>query len=106
MLAVEVFQRRNIALLSSLSKLSYKTLQLGVLFLAAGIIFGSIYMLWMVQRVFWNPMTNDENKKLKDISPRELLAVAPLLLFIVWIGIHPSTFLSPIEAAVGLVLGY
>ncbi len=44
MLVVElVFQRQRIDLLTSLSKLLYKTLQVGVLFLAAGIIFGAIW---------------------------------------------------------------
>jgi ABC-type transport system involved in cytochrome c biogenesis permease subunit len=44
MLTVElVFQRQRIDLLTSLSKLLYKTLQVGVLFLAAGIIFGAIW---------------------------------------------------------------
>ncbi len=44
MLLVElVFQRQRVDLLTSLSKLLYKTLQVGVLFLAAGIIFGAIW---------------------------------------------------------------
>jgi len=44
MLMVElVFQKQRIDLLTSLSKLLYKTLQVGVLFLAAGIIFGAIW---------------------------------------------------------------
>jgi cytochrome c-type biogenesis protein CcsB len=44
MLMVElVFQRQRVDLLTSLSKLLYKTLQVGVLFLAAGIIFGAIW---------------------------------------------------------------
>ncbi len=28
----------------------------------------------------------------------------PLLVLIVWIGVHPMTFLSPMEAAVRLLL--
>ena len=42
-LFVAVFQRQNILLASSLSKILYRTLQVGVLFLAAGIIFGAIW---------------------------------------------------------------
>jgi NADH-quinone oxidoreductase subunit M len=71
---------------------------------ALGIVFGAVYMLWMVQRVFWNPLVHDENRTLKDITPREILAVAPLIIFIVWIGVHPTTFLEPMEAAVGHLL--
>jgi len=44
MLMVElVFQKQRIDLLTSLSKLLYKTLQVGILFLAAGIIFGAVW---------------------------------------------------------------
>ena len=42
---------------------------------------------------------------LTDINARELLAVAPLLVLIVWIGVHPTTFLSPMEAAVRVAAG-
>jgi cytochrome c-type biogenesis protein CcsB len=44
MLLVElVFQRQQVGVLTSLSKLLYKTLQVGILFLAAGIIFGAVW---------------------------------------------------------------
>ena len=70
-----------------------------------GIIFGAVYMLWMVQRVFWNPLVHDANRELEDMNVRELLSVLPLLVFIVWIGVHPTTFLAPMEAAVIHLLG-
>jgi len=70
-----------------------------------GIILGAVYMLWMFQRVFWNPLVHEENRSLSDMNPRELLAVLPLLVLIIWIGIHPTTFLSPVEAAVRALLG-
>ena len=71
---------------------------------ALGIIFGAVYMLWMVQRVFWNPLVHEENRSLADMNLREVAAVLPLMVFIVWIGVHPTTFLSPMEAAVRLLL--
>ncbi|MCK5375783.1 MAG: NADH-quinone oxidoreductase subunit M, partial [Acidobacteria bacterium] len=75
-----------------------------VVFAGLGIILGAVYMLWMVQRVFWNPLVHEENRSLTDLNLREILAVTPLLVFIVWIGVHPNTFLSPMEAAVRLIL--
>jgi NADH-quinone oxidoreductase subunit M len=83
---------------------SWQAHPVAVIFAGLGIIFGAVYMLWMVQRVFWNPLIHDENRSLKDMNLREILAVSPLLLFIVWIGVHPNTFLSPMEAAVRLLL--
>jgi NADH-quinone oxidoreductase subunit M len=43
-------------------------------------------------------------QSLPDIDFREIMVVAPLLVFIFWIGIHPNDFLSPMEAAVRLLL--
>jgi len=69
-----------------------------------GMVLGAVYMLWMVQRVFWGPLDNPAMRSMPDINLREILVVAPLLVFISWIGIHPNTFLSPMEAAVRLLL--
>ncbi len=84
---------------------SWSSQPVAVVVATLGIIFGAVYMLWMVERVFWNPLRHEENRDLKDISARELLAVSPLLVLIVWIGVHPTTFLSPMEASVRLLLG-
>ncbi len=65
---------------------------------ASGVIFAAVYMLWMFQRVMFGEVTNPKNKNLPDLSSREIFIFAPLLLFIVWIGVHPSTFLNKIEA--------
>jgi len=84
---------------------SWKVFPVAVVFAGLGIIVGAVYMLWMFQRVFWNPLVHDENRTLTDVNLRELLALAPLVALIVWIGVHPTTFLSPMEAAVRSLLG-
>jgi NADH-quinone oxidoreductase subunit M len=84
---------------------SWSVFPVAVVFAGLGIIVGAVYMLWMFQRVFWNPLVHDENRTLTDVNARELLALAPLLVLIVWIGVHPTTFLSPMEAAVRSLLG-
>jgi NADH-quinone oxidoreductase subunit M len=83
---------------------AWQSYPLAVALAGLGIILGAVYMLWMVQRVFWGPLDNPRNEGLSDISLRELMVVAPLLVFIVWIGIYPNTFLNPMEAAVRLLL--
>jgi len=65
---------------------------------ATGVIFAACYMLWMFQRVMFGVVTNDKNKNLKDLSTREILIFVPLLVFIVWIGVYPSTFLDKTKA--------
>ncbi|MDQ1238708.1 MAG: NADH-quinone oxidoreductase subunit, partial [Thermodesulfobacteriota bacterium] len=32
-------------------------------------------------------------------SPREVLVLTPILVFVVWIGVYPNTFLRPMEPA-------
>jgi NADH-quinone oxidoreductase subunit M len=65
---------------------------------ATGVIFAACYMLWMFQRVMFGKVTNEKNLHLKDLSWREIGYFAPLLLFIVWIGVYPNTFLKKTEA--------
>jgi NADH-quinone oxidoreductase subunit M len=75
-----------------------------VVFAGLGIILGAVYMLWMVQRVFWGPIHIRANEAISDINLREVLVVAPLVVLVVWIGVHPNTFLEPMEASVRLLL--
>jgi NADH-quinone oxidoreductase subunit M len=65
---------------------------------ATGVILAACYMLWMFQRVMFGECTKPENQALRDLSTREIAIFVPLLLFIVWIGVYPSTFLSKTEA--------
>jgi NADH-quinone oxidoreductase subunit M len=66
---------------------------------ATGVIFAACYMLWMFQRVIFGQVTNEKNKDLKDLSWREIAIFAPLILFIIWIGVYPSTFLDKTKAS-------
>lgn len=71
---------------------------------ASGVIFAAVYLLWMYQRVFFGEVTNDANKKLKDLTGSEFAILSILLIFIVWIGVYPNTFLSLTENSVQMVL--
>jgi len=79
--------------------------RLATVLAATGIVIGAVYMLSMVQRVFWNPLAHEENRTLPDMSPRELVAFTPLAVLMVWIGVYPATFLSLSEAAVRRLIG-
>jgi len=72
---------------------------------ATGIVLGAVYMLSLVERVFWNELRHDENRNLADMSAREVLAFAPLAVFMVWIGVSPGTFLGLSEAAIRALVG-
>ena len=86
-----------------------------------GVVLGAWYMLQAVQRVFFGPSREpprhdghahghgaghghghghgDSGERL-DIRWHEFAALAPLAVFVVWIGLSPGTFLKPVSAAV------
>jgi NADH-quinone oxidoreductase subunit M len=70
---------------------------------AIGVILGAIYMLMVVQKMFFGPVTKKENANLRDVNARELVAVAPLVMMIFVIGLFPNIFLSRIAAAAARV---
>ncbi|MDE0635698.1 MAG: NADH-quinone oxidoreductase subunit M [Candidatus Poribacteria bacterium] len=73
-----------------------------VVFATTGVILAAVYMLWMYQRVMFG--TPDKtNEALPDLKPREIAVLLPILLFIVWIGVYPNTFLKPMEESVSAV---
>ncbi len=59
---------------------------------AIGIILAAIYLLYMFQKLFQGQLEKEENKSLKDINWREILTIAPLVVFILWIGLYPKPF--------------
>jgi NADH-quinone oxidoreductase subunit M len=71
----------------------------------SGVVLGAWYMLWLVQRVFFGPLKEphaDGHEGVSDLSAREILALAPLAVFVVWIGIRPGDFLSRMEPSLEL----
>jgi len=69
-------------------------------FAGTGVIFAAAYLLYMYQRVFFGPLKREENKELKDMNGREIVYLVLILIFIVWIGIYPGTFLNKSEATI------
>jgi len=78
---------------------AFQTNKIYAVIAATGVIFAACYMLWMFQRVVFGQVTNEKNKDLKDLSWREIAIFAPLILFIIWIGVYPSTFLDKTKAS-------
>lgn len=74
-------------------------------FAATGVILSAIYMLWMIQRVLWGPLTNPKNERLADVKPRELAYLAPLLALVFIMGLVPGPFLKTYHASTEAFLG-
>jgi NADH-quinone oxidoreductase subunit M len=67
---------------------------------ALGVIFGAVYMLLLVEKVFFGKLENAHNRHLPDLSVREWFVLVPMIAFIVVMGIMPQPFLAPAKPAV------
>jgi NADH-quinone oxidoreductase subunit M len=65
-----------------------------------GVILAAVYLLWMVQRVFFGPVTNEKNKTLSDLSWREIGLILPLLFLMLFMGVYPRPFLARADESV------
>lgn len=68
------------------------------------VVTGAIYLLWAYQRVFQGPVRIEANAAVRDITWRELGAIAPLLAGIVFLGVYPKPFLDRVTPSVGYLL--
>lgn len=64
------------------------------------VILAAVYLLWVFQRIMLGPIENENNKNLQDLDKKEILSFIPIIIFIVWIGVHPNTFLSKTTVSV------
>jgi NADH-quinone oxidoreductase subunit M len=72
-------------------------------FATAGIILASIYILWMYQRTMTGPV-REKVADMKDLRPRELLAVVPLVVLLIAGGVYPKPVLDIINPAVKVTM--
>ena len=83
---------------------SFSAYPVATIIATTGVIVAAAYLLWALQRVIFNPLTDPANEKLPDLSAREVLVLAPLIAAIVWIGVYPQAILRRTEsAAAGLI---
>ena len=72
---------------------------------ATGVIFAALYLLWAYQRVFHGPAEGD-NATMPDLKVSEMLAIAPLMLLIVFMGVYPKPVLDRIEPSVDVLISH
>ena len=64
------------------------------------IVLSVIYMLSMYKRTFFGKLVKEENKGLKDIHGRELVALGSIVALVVAMGIYPKPILDPLNTTV------
>ena len=68
------------------------------------LIFGAAYTLWMVKRVYFGDVANDDVKALKDINGREFIMLALLAAAVLWMGVYPKPFTDVMHVSVDQLL--
>ena len=77
--------------------------QVAAIVASSALVLAAIYILWLYQRVMTGPVTSD-NKGIRDLVPRELVVVAPLLALLIVLGVYPKPVLDAIDPAVAHTL--
>ncbi len=72
-------------------------------FAATGMILGAIYLLTLVQKVFWGPVTVEANRGLTDMNGWELAGSLPLIALVVFLGVYPAPLLKLVENSAAYV---
>ncbi|MDP6097653.1 MAG: NADH-quinone oxidoreductase subunit M [Gammaproteobacteria bacterium] len=63
---------------------------------ALGLIFASVYSLWVIQKVFQGEVkaSNFDESLLSDLNRRELVFYGAMIFGLVWMGMYPQSFLN------------
>lgn len=72
-------------------------------FAATALVLSAVYILWMYQRMMTGPVPDGlagGEHKVRDLMPRELVVVAPLIVLLLVLGIYPKPALDVINPAV------
>ena len=69
-----------------------------------GVILAAIYLLWMLYRTFFGPLTDHHAAEMRDLNGREVAALVPLVVLMLVLGFAPAPFLKIQEPAVASLL--
>jgi NADH-quinone oxidoreductase subunit M len=83
---------------------AFRWMPLLTAFAATGVILSAVYMLWMFQRVNYGEITNEKNRRLPDLTPREWALMIPTIAMALFMGLFPAIFLRTMEPSVMRVI--
>lgn len=73
---------------------------------ATGLILGAAYMLWLYRRVMFGEITNPHVKTMPDAMTREWLYFVPLIIAVLWLGIHPTSMTRSLSPSIEKLLSH
>ena len=71
---------------------------------ATALILGASYSLWMVKRVAFGDIANDQVRELQDLSNREFFILGVMALAVIYMGVHPKPFTDVMHVSVEALL--
>jgi NADH-quinone oxidoreductase subunit M len=71
---------------------------------ATALIFGAAYNLWMVKRVYFGEVANENVRQLTDLNRREFWMLGVLAIATVWMGVYPKPFTDVMHVSVTQLL--
>ena len=71
---------------------------------ASALVLGAAYSLWMVKRVIFGSVGNEQVAALTDIGQREFLLLAVLALVVIVMGVYPAPFTDMMQTSVADLL--
>jgi NADH-quinone oxidoreductase subunit M len=83
---------------------SYTAFPVQGILAALGIVFGAMYLLYMLQRTIFGPIKRPALEEAVDAAPAEMAAIVPLATLLLVLGIFPSLLINVQRPAVELVL--
>lgn len=66
---------------------------------ATGVILAAIYILAFYQKVFMGEVKHEENRQLPRLHWSELTVLVSLVIMILWIGLAPNAFFTPMDTS-------
>ncbi|TCV00603.1 NADH dehydrogenase subunit M [Paracandidimonas soli] len=71
---------------------------------ATALILGASYSLWMLKRVAFGDVTNDNVRAMKDVNSREFLILGVMAVLVLFMGIYPKPFTDVMHVSVQALL--
>ena len=71
---------------------------------ATALIFGAAYSLWLVKRVIFGAVANQEVAQLQDINKREFFMLGMLAIAVIVVGIYPAPITDAMQTSVADLL--
>jgi len=64
------------------------------------VILSAAYLLWMFRRVMQGPFVHDRVRSFRDLTPREILTLVPVVVLMFGLGFFPGLITKKMDATV------